>query len=108
MMESKVESKVFSEEEKQQVWGKGKEEPPNDSNVYRKDACGAWIKRSLHNDVSSQTNYGWQIDHIDPDGGDDLSNLRPLQWYNNNIKTDKNLKCVITADGKKNVKRASP
>ena len=106
-MKTKVESKEFSEEEQQQVWEKGQVVQPNDPSVWRKDACGAWIKRSMYGDRSSQTNYGWEIDHIDPNGGDDISNLRPLQWYNNVTKSDGKLTCPITAEGTKNVKKGS-
>jgi 5-methylcytosine-specific restriction endonuclease McrA len=39
----------------------------------------------------TETEYGWEIDHIRPvsDGGaDDLENLQPLQWENNRYKSD--------------------
>ncbi|MFQ6704171.1 MAG: HNH endonuclease [Alphaproteobacteria bacterium] len=36
--------------------------------------------------------YGWEIDHIYPKskgGSDSLSNLRPLHWISNLLKSDK-------------------
>jgi len=96
---------MSSEEEKiQQGWEKGKVVSNNDPNVYRMDDCGAWISRAMYGKRDSQ--YGWEIDHIDPNGGDDLSNLRPLQWENNVDKSDKKrLTCVVTAEGINNVRK---
>jgi len=94
----------FSDEKIQQVWEKGKVVSNNDPNIYRKDECGAWINRAAYGKRDSQ--YGWEIDHINPNGGDDLSNLRPLQWENNLDKSDKKrLTCVVTAEGTNNVKK---
>ncbi|KKQ77219.1 MAG: hypothetical protein UT00_C0017G0006 [Parcubacteria group bacterium GW2011_GWA1_38_7] len=90
----------FNEDTIQRVWEKGLVVPGYDSSQYRKDACGAWIQRNMYGDRSRQDNYGWEIDHIKPesDGGtDDLSNLRPLQWYNNATKSDDRLTCPIKA-----------
>lgn len=88
----------FSEDIIQRVWEKGQIVSGCDSNQYRKDVCGAWIERNMYGDRSSQNNYGWEIDHIKPEssgGTDDLSNLRPLQWYNNATKSDSGLTCPI-------------
>ena len=94
----------FSDEKIQQVWEKGKVASNNNPNIYRKDECGAWINRAAYGKRDSQ--YGWEIDHINPNGGDDLSNLRPLQWENNLDKSDKKrLTCVVTAEGTNNVKK---
>lgn len=83
-----------------QVWRKGRIVSGNDPNVWRKDACGAWIRRSAHGNRDTQ--YGWEIDHINPNGSDHVSNLQPLQWRNNVNKSDGRLKCCVTANGKNN------
>lgn len=73
----------------EEVWRKGQVVQGYDPGVYRKDACGAWMKRSDHGDTESS--FGWEIDHIMPvarGGSDHLSNLQPLQWQNNRGKGD--------------------
>ena len=44
--------------------------------------------------------YSWEIDHIRPvahGGGDELTNLQPLQWKNNRHKGDDfpNWSCAV-------------
>ena len=68
-----------------------------DPRFRRMDQCGAWIDRNRHGDRSDQNNTGWEVDHISPGGSDDLSNLRPLQWYNNVTKSDGRLTCPVKA-----------
>ena len=87
----------------QQVWNKGQIVSNNDPNEWRKDECGAWIHRTDHGNRNSQ--YGWEVDHINPSGNDSLSNLRPLQWENNANKSDGRLTCPITSSGVNNVRR---
>lgn len=81
------------------VWKKGKIVAENDPAVFRKDACGAWMKRC---DYGTTGKYGWEIDHIKPvaaGGTDDLSNLQPLFWENNRHKSDAypNWSCKVGA-----------
>lgn len=70
------------------VWRKGKTIPGYPASKYRKDSCGAIIQRSMY---GKKTKNGWEIDHDKPvskGGGDELSNLKPLQWENNRYKSD--------------------
>ncbi len=83
----------FDEDTIQKVWEKGAADFRYSAAAYRKDACGAWMQRNEHG--NRQSKMGWEIDHIDPNGRDSLSNLRPLQWENNNAKSDGRLKCVV-------------
>ena len=46
-----------------------------------------------------ESEYGWEIDDINPDGGDGLSNLRPLQWEKKLDKVDGKLNCYVAANG---------
>ena len=57
----------FSDEVVQRVWEKGRIVSNYDKDKYRKDQCGAWITRAQYGNRDSM--YGWEIDHIDPDGG---------------------------------------
>ena len=71
------------------VWQKGIIITGYDPNVYRKDTCGAWMRKDAYGNTNSD--YGWEIDHIRPKsrgGTDELSNLQPLQWENNRHKGD--------------------
>ncbi|HRH92233.1 MAG TPA: HNH endonuclease signature motif containing protein [Agitococcus sp.] len=95
---------AFSEDTKLKVWAKGTTVTNYNASTWRKDQCGAWMHYPSYGDRNSK--YGWEIDHIKTKangGGDELSNLRPLQWENNVAKSDGNLKCVITSNGDKNV-----
>jgi len=79
----------FSDEIKRIVWQKARTEPGYDKDLFRKDACGAWImwnKYGIRDNV-----FGWEIDHIYPTnlGGDDtIDNLRALHCLNNASKGD--------------------
>lgn len=96
----------FSEEIRRKVWQKAKTEPGYDENMFRKDACGAWIMWDKYRMRDNW--YGWEIDHIFPEklGGDDNpNNLRALQCKNNASKGDDypSYTAEITAEGNKNI-----
>lgn len=79
----------FSTETIRAVWAKGKIIDGVSSVLKRKDSCGAIMEYSQYGNDNSQV--GWEIDHIRPKaqgGGDELSNLQPLQWENNRHKAD--------------------
>ena len=79
--------KQFDDETIEAVWCKGRVVQGYGSDVWRKDnECGAWIKREEYGNRNSK--YGWEIDHINPSGSDNVENLQPLQWENNVAKSD--------------------
>lgn len=90
------------------VWDKATKVEHYDSDMYRKDACGAWIRRDMYGRQDSP--LGWEIDHIYPQalGGDEhLDNLRALQHQNNASKGDDypSYEAVVVAQGNENVEQ---
>ncbi len=70
------------------VWEKAHPVGGSDPNKFRKDACGALIVKSS---FGKKSQFGWEIVHILPaakGGKDDLRNLQPLHWKNNEGKAD--------------------
>jgi len=91
----------FTDETIQQVWEKGEVVENHDPDVKRKDVATAWIHREEYGNRDSE--FGWEIHHIEPDGGDKLSNLQPLQWKNNVVKQEGRLKPAVTSKGTENI-----
>lgn len=96
------------------IWNKGQVVKGYNEKCYRKDACGAWMIREKYGDRTSP--FGWEIDHIYPKSKlsesisdvsliDDVKNLRPLNWKNNESKGNDypSYQAKITSDGNKNV-----
>ncbi len=73
----------------QKIWNKGITVEGYNKDLYRQDFAGAWISRDAYGDRDSI--LGWEIDHVYPQsrgGGDELVNLRPMNWRNNLSKGD--------------------
>ena len=82
---------TFNDEMIDKIWDKAREIPGKDPDNIRQDACGTSMRKDDYGDRDS--NLGWEIDHKDPQGSDNLSNLQALQWKNNVNKSDGELQC---------------
>lgn len=81
--------KEADEQTKILVWVKGKQVPNMNPAEWRHDIYGKLMQYSKHGNTNSD--YGWEIDHIIPTakgGSDALANLQPLQWRSNRAKGD--------------------
>lgn len=72
-----------------EVWNKAEIINHLDKNEFRKDICGALIKRDLFDTCNTKLSMAWKIDHIKPieiGGRDTINNLQALQWENKENK----------------------
>lgn len=86
----------FDDETLERIWSKARSIPNKDPNFMRQDACSTPMMKNDYGNRNSK--YGWEIDHKDPKGSNNLSNLQPLQWENNVSKSDGELKCKCKKD----------
>jgi hypothetical protein len=99
----------WTEEQIEKVWLKGKEVSGYEKNKHRKDLAGAWMQKDQHGNQDSI--FGWQIDHKIPsakNGCSSMCNLQPLQWNNNQTKSDDfpSFKTSITSENNSNIEHS--
>jgi hypothetical protein len=83
-----VKGNAFSSSIVNDVWEKGKKIDNVSPDFARRDFCGAFMYK---NEYGKHTPNGWEIDHVKPvskGGTDDINNLHPLHWINNQHKGD--------------------
>lgn len=82
----------------QSVWEKGRVIAEQDPAEWRKDACGAWMRREHYGHENSD--YGWKIENVSPGGADEPENLRPFHCKNSYDVGTGRAHCHVTADHK--------
>ena len=80
------------------VWEKAQTVAGSNPQKFRKDVCGAMMVKSS---FGRDSQFGWEVDHILPiskGGKDDLHNLQPLHWKNNERKADDHPNWICAAN----------
>lgn len=86
----------FDEPTIERVWERARASGEQDPLEWRRDECGAWIRRELYGDFSSD--FGWKIEATRPGKLTDLENLRPFQHANSYDVANHRAHCRVTAD----------
>jgi hypothetical protein len=87
---------VISQETIEEVWRKARGVTEQNAEVWRKDECGAWMKRDHYGQAHSE--FGWKIENISSGGPDILENLRPFHCANTYDHANGRAKCRFTTD----------
>ena len=87
---------AFTNDIVQTVWDKGRAMPDWDSTRWRKDRCGAWMRREQYGMES--TEFAWKIENISPGGADEVENLQPFHRANTFNRNTGKATCHVTAD----------
>jgi hypothetical protein len=86
----------YGEQIIQQVWEKARASGQVDSNLWREDECGAWIRREDYGKTDSE--FGWKILNVTPGAPDTPENLRPFHLINGYDLSRHHPRCHVMAD----------
>ena len=65
----------YSERVVQEISENGRASAEQESTSWRRDACGAWIRRDHYG--TAQSEFGWEIENISVAGTGESEHLRP-------------------------------
>jgi hypothetical protein len=86
----------YDKETIDKVWQHGRVMTDLDPALWRKDECGAWMRREHYGRESSE--FGWKIVNVSIGGPDTADNLRPLQHANSYDRGERRAHRKVTAD----------
>jgi hypothetical protein len=87
---------AFNDETIDRVWQKARSMTEPTSELWRRDECGAWIRRDHYG--SEHSEFAWKIENVSPGGPDVLENLRPFHRANGFDRATGHARCRVTAD----------
>jgi hypothetical protein len=87
---------ALSEEVVRKVWEKARGMTELSPEMWRKDECGAWIKRDQYGHAHAE--FGWKIENVSLGGPDSVENLRPFHHANDYDRASRRARCRMTAD----------
>lgn len=80
----------------QAVWDKARVMSNRNSDVWRRDQCGAWLHREQYNNHKSD--YGWKILKVAAGGRNEVEHLHPFHCNNAFDIANGKPQCRVTAD----------
>ncbi|MGD8524876.1 MAG: hypothetical protein PVJ63_01410 [Thioalkalispiraceae bacterium] len=86
----------YSQEIVQAVWEKARGMNDHDASEWRKDECGAWIRRDQYGKEVSE--FGWKIEAVTAEESPTVENLRAFQHQNSYLLDTREARCMVTAD----------
>lgn len=78
------------------VWEHGRVMSEADSDTWRQDGCGAWMRRDEFGREDAE--FGWKIENVSAGGPNVPENLRPFNLANGYDIANDRPHCRITAD----------
>jgi hypothetical protein len=77
------------------AWEKARGTTELSVDLWRKDECGAWIKRDH---FGEQSPFGWKLVNVSLGGPDTIENLRPFHHANAYDRANQRAQCRVVAD----------
>ena len=87
---------AYREELVDAVWQSARALSDFDAEVWRRDVCGAWIRREHYEHARSD--FGWKIVNVSAGEPDVPENLRALHHANDYDRANHRPKCRVRAD----------